>query len=69
VQVYRGDPIDHAALLAISRAVIANNRAGGWRRIHRGTAGAVPFLRSSAAERYDHQSGGMPPVTAPGGRT
>lgn len=33
VQVYRGDVIDHPALLAMFRAVIANNRAGGWRRI------------------------------------
>ena len=33
VQVYRGDPIDRPALLEIFRAVIANNRAGGWRRI------------------------------------
>jgi hypothetical protein len=33
VQVYRGDPIDQPALLEIFKAVIANNRAGGWRRI------------------------------------
>jgi hypothetical protein len=33
LQVYRGDPIDRPALLEIFRAVIANNRAGGWRRI------------------------------------
>jgi hypothetical protein len=33
VQIYRGDAIDRAALLAMFRAVIANNRAGGWRRI------------------------------------
>src|SRR5215475_10474844 len=32
VQVYRGDSINHPALLAVFRAVIANNRAGGWRR-------------------------------------
>ena len=33
LQIYRGDPIDQPALLEIFRAVIANNRAGGWRRI------------------------------------
>ena len=33
LQVYRGGPIDQPALLEIFRAVIANNRAGGWRRI------------------------------------
>jgi hypothetical protein len=33
VQIYRGDAINGAALLAMLRAVIANNRAGGWRRI------------------------------------
>jgi hypothetical protein len=33
LQVYRGNPIDQPALLAIFQAVIANNRAGGWRRI------------------------------------
>src|ERR1700727_1794467 len=33
VQIYRGDAITRDALLAMFRAVIANNRAGGWRRI------------------------------------
>ena len=33
LQVYRGNPIDQPALLEIFQAVIANNRAGGWRRI------------------------------------
>jgi hypothetical protein len=33
VQIYRGDVINRPALLAMFRAVIANNRAGGWRRI------------------------------------
>jgi hypothetical protein len=33
VQVYRGDAINAPALLAMFRAVIANNRAGGWRRV------------------------------------
>jgi hypothetical protein len=33
LQIYRGKPIDQPALLEIFQAVIANNRAGGWRRI------------------------------------
>jgi hypothetical protein len=33
VQIYRGDAVNEGALLAMFRAVIANNRAGGWRRI------------------------------------
>jgi hypothetical protein len=33
LQIYRGNPIDQHALLEIFQAVIANNRAGGWRRI------------------------------------
>ena len=28
-----GDPINEPALLALFRAIIANNRAGGWRKI------------------------------------
>jgi hypothetical protein len=32
VQIYSGDTINGPALLAMFRAVIANNRAGGWRR-------------------------------------
>ena len=33
LQIYRGNPIDQPALLEIFQAIIANNRAGGWRRI------------------------------------
>jgi hypothetical protein len=33
LQIYRGNLIDQPALLEIFQAVIANNRAGGWRRI------------------------------------
>ncbi|WP_138445308.1 DUF1801 domain-containing protein [Sinomonas susongensis] len=36
VQIYRDDEINRGALLAMFRAVIANNRAGGWRRTSRG---------------------------------
>jgi hypothetical protein len=31
-----GEPINEAALLAMFRQIIANNRAGGWRRLNRG---------------------------------
>lgn len=33
-----GEAINERALLAMFRAIIANNRAGGWRRIQRGAA-------------------------------
>lgn len=36
VQIYRDDAINRPALLALLRAVIANNRAGGWRKIKAG---------------------------------
>jgi len=35
IQVYRGEPIKKRALLNLFKAVIANNRAGGWRRLRR----------------------------------
>ena len=35
IQVYEGEPIHKRALLNLFRAVIANNRAGGWRRLLR----------------------------------
>jgi hypothetical protein len=33
VQIRRGEPINKRALINLFRAVIANNRAGGWRKI------------------------------------
>lgn len=33
VQIRRGDVINEPALLNLFKAVIANNRAGGWRRL------------------------------------
>ncbi|MBV9832040.1 MAG: DUF1801 domain-containing protein [Marmoricola sp.] len=33
IQVYRGDRIDRGALVDLLRAIVANNRAGGWRRL------------------------------------
>jgi hypothetical protein len=36
IQVFEGDPIKRGALLRLFKAVIANNRAGGWRRLRGG---------------------------------
>ena len=33
MQIYRDNLINHAALLELLRAIVSNNRAGGWRRI------------------------------------
>ena len=33
IQIYQHDVINRPALLALLRAVVANNRAGGWRRL------------------------------------
>jgi hypothetical protein len=35
---YEGDLIDEAALTEFIRAIVANNRAGGWRKIKAGKA-------------------------------
>jgi hypothetical protein len=33
IAVRRGEPLNEGALLALFRAIIANNRAGGWRKL------------------------------------
>jgi hypothetical protein len=33
ISIYEGDAINEPALLAMFREIIANNRAGGWRKI------------------------------------
>ena len=33
IQVYEGDPVNRSALVDLLRAIVANNRAGGWRRL------------------------------------
>lgn len=33
IQLYQGDTINRPALTALLRAIVANNRAGGWRRL------------------------------------
>jgi hypothetical protein len=33
IQLYAGSPLDETALVDLFRAVIANNRAGGWRKL------------------------------------
>jgi hypothetical protein len=35
VAIYRGEAINEEALVAMFRAIIAHNRAGGWRKIMR----------------------------------
>jgi len=51
VQIYRGDAINRAALLEMFRAVIANNRAGGWRRIQ-----TLPPASTPSAGRAVHET-------------
>jgi hypothetical protein len=38
----RDDPINERALVAMFRLIIANNRAGGWRRLKGGPAAPAP---------------------------
>lgn len=33
IQIYEGDTINRAALVNLFKAVIVNNRAGGWRKV------------------------------------
>ena len=35
IQIYEGDAIDGSAIRDMLRAIVANNRAGGWRRLSR----------------------------------
>jgi hypothetical protein len=35
IQIRRGDTLDEDALIQLLRAIVANNRAGGWRRLGR----------------------------------
>jgi len=35
IQIYEGDPINRPALIGLVQAIVANNRAGGWRRLSR----------------------------------
>ena len=40
IAIRRGEPINASALTAIFRAIIADNRAGGWRKLKRATTAA-----------------------------
>jgi len=33
IQIREGEPINEGAMLALFRAIIADNRAGGWRKL------------------------------------
>ncbi|KQY51592.1 MULTISPECIES: DUF1801 domain-containing protein [unclassified Nocardioides] len=35
IQIYEGDPINRPALITYLRAIVSNNRAGGWRKLSR----------------------------------
>ena len=35
IQIYEGDPINRPALIGLLQAIVANNRAGGWRQLSR----------------------------------
>jgi hypothetical protein len=35
IQIYEGDSINESALLNLFKAVIANNKAGGWRKLQK----------------------------------
>jgi hypothetical protein len=37
IQVFRGDQIDRGALTQLLRAIVTNNRAGGWRKLREPT--------------------------------
>jgi hypothetical protein len=39
IAIRRGEPINAPALTALFRAIIANNRAGGWRRLKAAAGG------------------------------
>jgi hypothetical protein len=39
VQIYEGDTINRSALTQLLRAIVANNRTGGWRSLARPTSG------------------------------
>jgi hypothetical protein len=35
IQIYQGDSVNNLAMVELLRAIVANNRAGGWRRLTR----------------------------------
>ena len=39
IQIYQNDRIDRAALTELLRAIVTNNRAGGWRRLAKNVPG------------------------------
>ncbi|MEA2519459.1 MAG: hypothetical protein QOF49_1539 [Chloroflexota bacterium] len=38
ISIRRREPVNRSALTAMVQAIIANNRAGGWRKLQRGSA-------------------------------
>ena len=48
IAVHRDEPIDTPALLEYFRQIIANNRAGGWRRLKSAAAAGGVAVRSQS---------------------
>jgi hypothetical protein len=63
IQIYEHDTINAPALLAILRAVIANNRAGGWHRLTR-----PPALRRAESTSRQARTGRSSTNSTPGPR-
>ena len=40
IAIHRGEPINRPAMLALFRAIVADHRAGGWRKLKRARASA-----------------------------
>jgi hypothetical protein len=36
IAIHENEPINRPAMLALFRAIIADNRAGGWRKLKKG---------------------------------
>ncbi|MDR3576874.1 MAG: DUF1801 domain-containing protein [Anaerolineaceae bacterium] len=41
IQIFRGDTLNQSAFVTLIRAVIANNRAGGWRKLKESSFTAI----------------------------
>jgi hypothetical protein len=39
IAIYEGEPINAPAMMAMFEQIVANNRAGGWRKLKRETSG------------------------------
>src|SRR5215467_11362138 len=61
IQIWAGESINKRALLNLFKAVISNNRAGGWRRLARKRSGSYRLARlESSSWQSLHESGSAP---------